>query len=124
MKHALILMLALLIGGTALADSMAYDDRGNPIQALGLSTAQNVAYTAAAGTISNVVGAKDAGTVVAWVVCTTDCFIVTGAAPTATTSHTLLPGMTVMFIKLTGGVDKVSALRLNADGTLYVTLMD
>lgn len=128
MRYVLLLtILGLAMGFMVrppLADTMAYDDRGNPIQALGISTAQKVSYTDTAGTIANVVGSKDDGSIVAWVVCTTDCFIVSGAAPTATASSTFLPARVVMFIKLSGGKDKISAIRLNTNGTLHVTLMD
>lgn len=82
-----------------------------------LSTTQNVAYTASAGTISNAVGAQ---TYKVRVVATTAAFITIGNSPTATTSDTYMPAGIPEYFTITPG-QKVSAIRASADGTLYVT---
>lgn len=81
-------------------------------------TTQNVAYTGTHGVITNPVGRTQIR-----VYCTTDAFIVIGAAPVATAAA----GMPV-----TGKIpevydceqgDKVSAIQQSAGGTLYVTAL-
>ena len=78
-------------------------------------TSQSVAYTGTAGTITNPVNAE-----LARLVATTDCFIATGASPTATTSDMYLPNGVVQVVKIPYG-HKVSAIRLSVSGTLYVS---
>lgn len=86
-----------------------------------LGTVQNASYTATAGTISNKVGTE---TKTVWVLCTTDCYIALGPSPTATTSDTRLPANVLWCLAVSKNLDKVSALRVTADGTLYVTETD
>jgi hypothetical protein len=82
-----------------------------------LSTVQSVAYTGTAGTISNPVGAQ---TYKVRVLCTTDAHVVIGDSPTATTSDTYVTGLVAEYFTITPG-QKVSAIRENSSGTLYVT---
>jgi hypothetical protein len=82
-----------------------------------LSTAQSVAYTGTAGTIANAVGSQ---TYKVRVVATTDCYIKIDNGPTATTSDTLLPGLSAEYFTITPG-QKVSAIQVSAGGTLNVT---
>ena len=97
------------------------DDRGYPLPAFRLGTVQKVAYTGTAGTISNAVGSQ---TRMVRVVATTACYIVVGAAPTATTSHSYLPADTVEYLAVNGGSDKVSAIQVASGGTIYVTELE
>jgi|694.fasta_scaffold57624_7 hypothetical protein len=94
----------------------AEDLNGQYLDAVGLGASQAVAYTGTAAA-SN---AFNAQTSVVRVVATTDCFISTGANPTATTSSAYLPAGTVEYIRV-NPQDKISAVRRSADGTLYVT---
>ncbi len=82
-----------------------------------LDTAQSVAYTGTAGTITNVVGAQ---TYKVRVTLTTAGFIKIGNTPTATTSDTYMPADSPEYFTITPG-QKVSAIQLTAGGTLYVT---
>ena len=82
-----------------------------------LGTAQSVAYTGTAGTITNAVGTQ---TYKVRVVVTTAAFIKIDNAPTATTSDTYLPDDSPEYFTITPG-QKVSAIQLSAGGTLYVT---
>lgn len=82
-----------------------------------LSTAQVVAYTGTAGTIAN---AAASGTTKVRVCATTDCWIKIDNSPTATTSDTLLPGLSAEYFLITPG-QKVSAIQVASGGTLSVT---
>lgn len=86
---------------------------GSPITA----KSQSVAYTGTAGTITN---ALPPNTVAVRIVTTTDCYVQIGPSPTATSSDMLMiAGVPETFTA--GNGDKVSGIRLSADGTLYVT---
>ena len=90
------------------------------IQYLGsgrLGTTQNVAYSAAAGTIANPVGSQ---TYKVRVVCTTDAFIRIDNNPTATLSDALLPAGAPEYFTITPGM-KVSAVQVASSGVMYVT---
>ena len=100
------------------AERMAYDDWGKPIQALEMGTVQKVSYTGTAAATSSTVGG--AGTTVIRIICTTDCHFVAASNPTATTSDSYLPANTVEYIVLQSA-DKLSFIRVTADGTAYVT---
>ncbi len=86
-----------------------------------LGTTQNVAYTGTAGTIANKVGTN---TRTAWVMCSTDCHIATGANPTATTSDMRLPANVLICLQVSKNLDKISAIQVTDAGTLYVTETD
>lgn len=82
-----------------------------------LSTHQSAAYTTAAGTVTNAIGAQ---TYKVRIVCTSDAFVKVGDAPTATTSDPLFPANSVEYVTITPG-QKVSAIQSSAGGTLHVT---
>jgi hypothetical protein len=76
-----------------------------------------VAYTGTAGTTS----ALPETTNVVRVVATTDCFIQIGTNPTAVAnSSVFLPAFTPEYFTAMPNA-KVSAIRLSADGSIYVT---
>jgi hypothetical protein len=80
--------------------------------------AQSVAYTNVAGSTSG----WNAGPQGVLVWCTTDAHITVGNGVTATTASTPIPAYTPVPIKVpqgTGGIWRVSAIRVTADGTLY-----
>lgn len=80
--------------------------------------AQNVAYTGTAGSTSG----WNAGPQGVLVWCTTDAYITVGNGVTATSSSTPIPAYTPVPITVpqgTGGIWRVSAIRVSADGTLY-----
>lgn len=84
-----------------------------------LSTAQNVAYTGTAGTVTNVFGTQ---TYRVRVVCTTDAFVLNtdgGAAVTASTGA-YLPALQAEYFTVTPG-QKMSAIQVAAGGTMYVS---
>jgi hypothetical protein len=81
-------------------------------------TVQNVAYSATAGTITNVIGSQ---TYKIRVLTTTDAWIVIGNNPTATVATgTYLPAKAAEYFTCTPG-QKVSAIQDTAGGTLNVT---
>lgn len=84
-----------------------------------LSTAQNVAYTGTAGTITNAVGSQ---TYRVRVVCTTDAFVlnVDGAGVVTAATGAYLPAFSVEYFTVTPG-QKVSAIQVTAGGTMYVS---
>ena len=102
----------------ASAEKMAYDDWGKPVQALEMGTVQKVSYTGTAAATSSTVGG--AGTTVVRIVCTTRCYFVAGANPTATSSDNYLPADAVEYITVQS-TDKMSFKRVTADGTADVT---
>lgn len=81
-----------------------------------LGPVQSVAYTGTAGTITNVIGSQ---TYKVRVLVTTDAFITTDGS-TATTAGTYLPGLAAEYFTVSPG-QKVSAIQVSANGTLYVT---
>ena len=82
-----------------------------------LGTVQSVAYTGTAGTIATGIST---GTSKVRVVATTDCYIKIDNSPTATTSDTLLPGLSAEYFTITPG-QKVSAVQVTTGGTINVT---
>ena len=84
---------------------------------------QSVAYTGTAGTITNPLP-LDCTAV--WVWSTSDAYIKFGSSPTATSTDFPLPAYTPMVFPLnvfgvqSANGSKVSAIRITADGTLYV----
>lgn len=78
---------------------------------------QSVAYTGTAGAISNAVGSQ---TYAVLLVATTDCYIVFGKTPTATTADTMIPANTALVFRIRPG-EKVSAVQVSSGGTLYVS---
>jgi hypothetical protein len=82
-------------------------------------THQSVAYTAAAGTITNAVADT---TRVVRVYCTTAAFIKIGTNPTATASDVPVAANTPEYFAIAKG-EKVSAIQQSAGGNLHVTEM-
>ncbi len=80
-------------------------------------TTQNVAFTGTAGAIGNAI---DAECTLVRVWATQDCFVKSGSSPTATTSHMPVTAKVATYMVVQGG-DKVSAVRVSASGSLYVT---
>jgi len=76
-----------------------------------------VAYTATAGAISNAIDA-DCTLVRLWA--TTDCFVLAATTPVADTADMPITAKVAEYLYVRGG-DKVSAVRVTGDGTLYVT---
>lgn len=90
---------------------------GRPMEALSLTAA----YTAAAGTTT----ALDKDATCLRVVSTTDCFIRISTAGTAAAANvdTFLPANTPEYFDCPNAA-RVSAIRLSADGSIYVTPME
>jgi len=86
-----------------------YQDFAGTTQKIDVVTASAAAATAFAS-----------DTRVIRVATTTDCHITIATAPTATTSHPLLPAGSTRDISIDGG-GKLAAIRVSADGTLTVT---
>lgn len=84
-----------------------------------LSTAQNVAYTGTAGTITNAVGTQ---TYRVRVVVTTDAFIlnVDGSGVVTASTGAYLPALSPEYFTVTPG-QKMSAIQVAASGTMYVS---
>ena len=120
-QHGFLLVSAG--GATAQASEQAYDTFATskgPIPVISLGTVQTVDYTSASAATSSVIGTISERTVV-MILCTTDCHLVLGASPTATTSLTRLPANTLLWIWVTGGVDEIAFIRATADGKAFVT---
>lgn len=79
--------------------------------------AQNVAYTGAAGTVTNGV---TVGVTKVRVLTTTDAFVTTDGTTPSATSGAYVPALSPEYITVTPG-QKVSAVQVTAGGTLYVT---
>ena len=124
---ALCFLLALLFLGTApsMAASttfLATDDNGWPVQALALGTVTKVSYTGTAGT--GPIFDKTKGSVIVRVVCTTDCHVIcNSAAPTATSSHTLLPALVPEYFRVPAA-NTCSFVRNATSGDAFITEMD
>ncbi len=80
-----------------------------------VGTIQNVAYDASAA-IANPVSAD---TRLVEIIVTTAAYVTTAAAPTATTSHQLVPALLPTVIPIKPG-DKVAAVKLASAGILIV----
>lgn len=78
---------------------------------------QTVAVGAASTATTNAVGT---GFRIVRIVSTTDCHYVVEQTPTATTSDTFLPAVTVEYISIHEG-EKVAFIQNAASGTAYVT---
>jgi hypothetical protein len=94
-----------------------YDSNGHPIPVFFPTTTQNKAYTVASAAIANAVGGE-IRLVRVW--CTTDCHIKVGITPTATTADIPITAKVAEYIPVNGG-DKLAAIRISADGVMYVT---
>lgn len=80
-------------------------------------TSQKVDYTGTAGTISNGVGAY---TRHVRVTVDSAAYVAVAKSPTATASDMYLPADTPVVLTIGAG-EKVSAVQVSANGTLYVT---
>ena len=50
------------------------------------------------------------------------CYFQLGASPTATTSSAFLPKNEIIYVKVSGGSDKIAVIReASSDGEVYVT---
>jgi hypothetical protein len=94
--------------------TLARDRLGNVIQALPIGTTQTVAYTGTAGVTTNAIG-----TSMFRIVCTTDAFVATGTAPTATTAGMFVPAKTPEWFPIDPG-HKVSVIQASASGSAYI----
>ena len=93
------------------------DSNGHTVPIFEIQGTQSVAYTDTAGAIGTAVAA---GVRLVRVWCTTNAFVVTGAAPVADTADMPITGLVAEYIPVEEG-DKVSAVQVTANGTLYVT---
>lgn len=82
-----------------------------------LGSHQSAAYTTAAGTISTAIGL---GVQKVRVVTTSAAYIKISESPTATSSDVYMPADAPEYFTVNPG-QKVSAIRVSADGTLHVT---
>ena len=103
-------LLAMVLAGGAFAQSLG--------RSVLLTSVQTVSYTGTSAATSSAVGGS--GTVAVLVLCSTDCHLTNAASPTATTSNMLLPAMTLIWVWLDGGSDKLAFIRATASGTAYV----
>ena len=83
------------------------------------ATTQKASYTASSAAITNAVGNNIH---VIRVIATTACYITIDKSPTATTSDMYLPAGVAEYLTIHPG-EKVAAIRVSADGDLYVTEM-
>lgn len=97
------------------ATDLPRDGHTQTAQVLVLGVAQLKAFTVAAGTITNPVGTN-----IIRVIATEDCYIRIGFNPTAVVTDTLLIANQPEYFGCDPG-DKVSAIRVSADGVLQVT---
>lgn len=88
---------------------------GGTIPAVYPGTVQTLSVTGTSAAITNAVTSD-----IIRIVCTQDCFIVFGTAPTATTSDTFILANSVEYFRISPG-EKVAAIRSTTSGTLYVT---
>ena len=82
-----------------------------------ISTAQNVAYTGTAGTVTNGV---TTGVQKVRVLVTTDAFVTMDGSTPSATSGAYVPALSPEYFSVTSG-QRVSAAQVSAGGTLYVT---
>ena len=94
--------------------SLGRDRTGTPVQAFPIGTTQTVAYTGTAGVTTNAIG-----TSFVRIVCTTDAFVATGTAPTATTAGMYVPAKCPEWFPINPG-HKVSVIQATAAGTAYI----
>ena len=104
------LVLALMLSNFVHAQSLG--------RSVNLTSVQKVSYTGTSAATSSTIGGS--GTVAALVLCSTDCHLTAAASPTATTSNMLLPAMTLIWVWVDGGSDKLAFIQANASGTAYV----
>lgn len=81
--------------------------------AIGVASAQS-------GALSNAGYTSKARASTYRVVSDTDCFLVFGANPTATSAGLFLPARSVEYFDIPAG-SKIAAIRATADGTLNIT---
>ncbi len=93
------------------------DSNGRPHPIFWPLTTQNKGYTVASAAITNPVGAT-VRLVRVW--CTQDCHVAVGITPVATTADMPVTAKVETYIPVNGG-DKLAAIRMTADGTMYVT---
>lgn len=92
-----------------------------------LSSSFTVAYTAASGASSDVVGTEvglSQPEVLLRITATTDCFITTAVTPTAVAdgSHHYLPAGIPQDVRVPG-IYKIAAIRSAVDGSIYCTAL-
>lgn len=105
------------IGWTANQTQWTLDQYRRDVMVVGLGTVHVKAYTDTAAAIDNAINAQ---VVMVWA--STDCHVVFGDSPTATTNHTPLTAKTTYFLLVpTPGTSKMSAIQQANNGTLYVT---
>jgi hypothetical protein len=81
-----------------------------------IGPAQNVAFTATAGTITNKIGSE---TYKVRVLVTSDAFVTTDGSTPSATNGAYVPALEPEYFAVTPG-QKVSAVQVSAGGTLYV----
>jgi len=83
------------------------------------STVQKLT-SASSSSASNTFGATTS--VIMLVARTHACHFTLGASPTATTSSAFLPKNEIIYVKVSGGSDKIAVIReASSDGEVYVT---
>jgi hypothetical protein len=93
------------------------DSNGQYVQAPDWSSPS----TLAVGSASAASSAVSAAAKYVRLASTVDCYVLLGAAPTATTSSTYLPAGVVEYVSVTGGSTKIAVIRASTDGTLSIT---
>ena len=129
LKHLAFLIGIFLLTTVFVSDvhggRLGRDVDGFQVQALSLGTVQTVSYTGTSAATSNVISGTNAfgalKIALVTVLCSTDCHVVAGSSPTATTSDMRLPANTLFTFWVTGGTDKLAFIRVSASGTAYVT---
>ena len=91
------------------------DDNGNVVPVFVYGTTQSKAYTVASAVIDT---ALSAGIRLVRVWCTTDAFVAIGASATTADTPVTAKVETYFHVK---EADTIAAIRVTADGTLYVT---
>ncbi len=116
----ILLSLALLLPLPAHASKLVNAAQRQYFASVGLGSTQSVAYTGTAGTTAQVLSPNGGATELVSVLVTTAAYVAQGTAPTATASDMLVPANTPTVIEVLAG-NKVSAVPLSSNGTLYVT---
>ena len=97
---------------------LATDDYGQRIQALRPGTAQVVPI----GSSSRLSAAFVAATTVVRLVSTAHCFLAFGSSPEATAADHYLPAGVPEYFRVAPG-ERIAAIRVSADGALYLSEM-
>lgn len=116
----LILALAMLMPNLAFASKLVNQDVRQYFPSVGLGSTQSVAYTSTAGVTAQILSPNGGNTELVSVLVTTAAYVAQGASPVAAASDMLVPANTPMLIEMLAG-NKVSAVPLSNNGTLYVT---